>query len=135
MNDIKTALYEVPVASTDFTLEAHTDDKRGPATICYGYRLDGVDYFGGIKFRFPLCTRTRAERCCKVWHIEAYDTLMEVQDSSWVEEMRADTKPSWRDKWEMHHYIIYLDSAGCFEVIADSWSSFQEVVGTPPDSV
>jgi hypothetical protein len=34
----------------------------------------------------------------------------------------------WRDKWEMHHYMIYLDSAGCFEVIAESWQSLTDEV-------
>ena len=67
--------------------------------------------------------RTRTERCCTAWHIEgAYDTLVEVEGSSWVNEIRADTQALWRDKWAMHHYMIYLDSI-CFEVIADSWEA------------
>ncbi len=67
--------------------------------------------------------RKREECCCKVWHIEgAYDTLVEVEDSAWVAEMRADTCEQWRNKWETHHYMIYLDSVGCFEIIAESWS-------------
>ena len=48
------------------------------------------------------------------------DKLTTLTCSSWVEEMRADTQKQWREKWAMHNYMIYLDSAGCFEVIADS---------------
>ncbi len=58
------------------------------------------------------------------WQIEgAYATLVEIEDSPWVVEMRADTSERWRNEWEMHHYTIYLDGAGCFEVIAESWSA------------
>jgi hypothetical protein len=68
--------------------------------------------------------RKRAERCCTAWHIEgAYDTLVEVVDSRWVEEMRVDTAEPFRDKWATHHYMIYLDSVGCFEIIAESWTA------------
>jgi hypothetical protein len=28
--------------------------------------------------------------------------------------------------WEMHHYMLYLDSAGCFEAVAASWSLLPE---------
>jgi len=52
--------------------------------------------------------------------------LVEVEASSWVQEMRADTDKQWRDKWEMHHYMIYLDSVGCFEAIAESWVALPE---------
>ena len=29
----------------------------------------------------------------------------------------------------MHHYMIYLDSAGCFEFIAESWEAIQDEAG------
>jgi hypothetical protein len=76
--------------------------------------------------------RKRAERCCTAWNIEgAYDTLVEVEDSPWVVEMRADTQERWRDHWAMHHYMIYLDGVGCFEVIADSWAALAEEAVCP----
>ncbi|HET6428028.1 MAG TPA: hypothetical protein VFJ30_06450 [Phycisphaerae bacterium] len=123
----KKPIYEVPVPSTDFTMEAMLCGD----TIRFGYRKQKTDYKGGIRFRGILATRTRAERCCKPWHIEqTYDTLAEVEESSWVEEMGADTEERWRDAWEMHHFIIYLDSVGCFELIAESWEAVAEEPGT-----
>lgn len=119
-------LYEIPLPSTDF---------EGDATICgpvlrFQYYRDGKPYWSGIRFNRVLATRTRAERCCTSWHIRgAYDTLVEVEDSQWVDEMRADTAERWRDEWETHHYLIYLDSAGCFEVIAASWEVLPEEQG------
>ena len=124
----KKPLYTVPVPSTQF--------ESGGAYMCdhtirFEYHRSGVLYRNGIGFRAITAARTRAERCCKVWHIEeAYDTLVEVEDSLWVKEIRADTAEQWRDEWETHHYLIYLDSAGCFEVIAASWEVLPEEQGS-----
>lgn len=119
----KNSLYTVPVASTSFTTHAYFDGQA--EAIRFGYWKDGTKYEGGIKFDKVLTVRIRSERCCTAWHIEgAYDVLVEVEGSSWVEELRGDTAAQWRNKWAMHHYMIYLDSAGCFEVIADSWEAF-----------
>ncbi|HEX3436999.1 MAG TPA: hypothetical protein VHT24_09545 [Pseudacidobacterium sp.] len=119
----KKMLYTIPVPSTSFSTETHFDGQGVTPTIRFGYDKDGAKYLGGIKFNKVSAVRTRVERCCTAWHIEsAYDTLIEIEGSLWVEEIRADTAEQWRNKWEVHHYMIYLDSAGCFEVIAESWA-------------
>jgi hypothetical protein len=123
----KKPLYKLPVSSTDFTTEAYFDGKGISPAIRYGYQRDAAVRRAGICFTKVLATRTRAERSCTAWHIDgAYDTLVEVENSSWVEEMRADAQEMWRNKWETHHYMIYLDSVGCFEVIAESWATIPE---------
>jgi hypothetical protein len=117
-------LHTVPVPSTSFTTEAYFDGHGITPSIRFGYEKDGATHQGGIKFKGVMAVRTRAESCCKAWHIEgAYDTLVEIESSPWVDEVRADTQEMWRNKWEMHHYMIYLDSVGCFEVIAESWAA------------
>jgi hypothetical protein len=123
----KKAIYEVAVPSTDFTTEAEFCND----CIRFGYRRQGILYKAGIRFDKILATRTRAERCCTAWHIEgAYDTLAEIEESQWVNEMRCDTSEQWRDRWQMHHYMIYFDSVGCFEIIAESWAAIAEEPGT-----
>jgi hypothetical protein len=93
-----------------------------------------VLYRSGIRFDKISATRTRSERCCNSWHIEgAYDALVEIDESAWLEEIQTDTQEMWRRKWEMHHYMIYLDSAGCFEVIAASWEALPEEAGPWPE--
>ncbi len=125
--DRKKSLYQIPLPSTAF---------EGDANLCnnvlrYQYYRDGVLYRSGIRFNRKPASRTRAERCCTAWHVEgAYDTLVEIEGSAWVEEIRADTQAMWRGKWEMHHYMIYLDSVGCFEAIAESWEVLPEESGT-----
>jgi hypothetical protein len=120
----KRPVYKVPVPSTSFVSEAYFDGQGAFPRIRFGYRKNERDCVGEIIFTKALAVRTRAERCCTAWHIEgAYDTLVEVEDSMWIKEMKRDTAEQWRDKWEMHHYMIYLDSAGCFEIIAESWAA------------
>lgn len=99
--------------------------------IRFSYTREGVECRSGIRFKSVCATRSRAERCCTAWHIEgAYDTLVEVKQSSWVKELLADTDERWRNEWETHHYMIYLDSAGCFEVVAESWETIAEEAGS-----
>jgi hypothetical protein len=124
--DNKAELYHMPEPSTSSV----TDARLCGSILYFDYDREGTAYRSGIRFKHVLATRTRAERCCKAWHIEAYDTLVEVEGSPWVEELRADTAERWRSEWEMHHYMIYLDSAGCFEVIAASWEVLREEVGS-----
>jgi hypothetical protein len=57
-----------------------------------------------------------------------------VEGSEWLEEIQSDTEKIWKNKWKMNHYMIYLDSAGCFEIIAESWAALPEQEGSWPDS-
>lgn len=130
----KTPLYKTPVPSTNFTTKAYFDGQGVSPAIRFAYRVNGHEHLGGIEFSKVPAIRKRAERCCTKWHIEgAYDTLVEVENSPWVQEIRADTQAMWRDKWAMHHYMIYLDSAGCFEVIAESWAALSDPSPDLPD--
>jgi hypothetical protein len=123
----KKLLHGIPVPSTGFTTEAYFDGRGITPSIRFKYAKDGAMFQSGIGFSKVAAVRTRAERCCTAWHVEgAYDTLVEVEGSSWVDEIRADTQEMWRKKWQMHHYLIYLDSLGCFEVIAESWAALPE---------
>jgi hypothetical protein len=122
----KKPLYTVPVPSTDFVTEAAMCGH----VLRFDYNREGTVLRSGIRFNRVSATRTRAERCCTSWHVEgAYDTLVEIEGSPWVEDTRAKTAERWRNEWETHHYLIYLDSAGCFEVIAASWEVLPEEHG------
>jgi hypothetical protein len=119
----KRKLYEVPVPSTGFTEEAFLfgDEVR------FEFKENGATIVAGIRFCWVSAVRRTSERCSTVWQTkDVYDTLVEVVDSPWIEEVKRQTKKWLLDDREYHHYMIYLDSVGCFEFIADSWSSFAE---------
>ena len=127
----KSQLYKIPVPSTSFLTDAALCSWKGPLTLLFEYDRDGATCRSGIRFKRVLATRTRSERCCTEWHIEgAYDTLVEIGSSLWIDELQNDIPVRWKDEQEMHHYMIYLDSAGCFEVIAESWESLPEERGS-----
>jgi len=125
----KTPLYQPPVPSTEFEGDARLFGN----VLRFQYSRDGVAYRGGIRFGGVAASRARAERCCTSWHIKgAYDTLVEIDGSVWSKEIKADTAERWRNHWKMRHFMIYLDSVGCFEIIADSWEALPEEAGRWP---
>lgn len=80
-----------------------------------------------IKFVRIFAIRTRSEICCTTYHIKnAYDKLVEIDDSDWVSEILLDTQESWKNKITPHHYMIYLDSVGCFEVLAQGCEVYKQ---------
>lgn len=128
---IKMPVYEIPMPSTESVTDAMLNVFGAAPVIRFDYYRDGVPNRSGIRFHQALAARTRTERCCTAWHIEgAYDTLVEVEESSWIAELRNDLADRWKDEQEMHHYMIYLDSAGCFEVIAESYEVLPEEEGS-----
>ena len=117
-------LYELPEPST------LDNSDESWSLIQYEYFRDGEWYRSGLKFKHVAAARMRIERAAALWHLEAYNKLVEVEHSDWVEEIRADTEPpQYRHRWQMHHYLIYVRDDGAFEFIADSW----EVL--PPEKV
>ena len=77
----------------------------------------------GVLFIKPRAFRKREEIYCTGWHVkDVYDTVCEIKNSDWVAELRKDAVPEWRDRWVMRHFMIYVDSFGCLEVVAASAS-------------
>lgn len=96
--------------------------------------IEGRKFSQGVLFVKPRAVRTRAEIYCSIWHLtDTYDTVCEVMESDWVAELKNDAVPDWRDRWAMRHFILYVDSFGCIEVVAESVESadgLENSVGT-----
>lgn len=128
---IKNNLYELVEPSTASASDATLQVIGKIAVIRFDYFRDGTSYRSGIKFSGVAATRTHGERCCTVWHIEqCYDVLCEVENSVWAEETRSQVPDRYRDDFNARHFMIYLDSAGSFEILADSFEIAKEEVGT-----
>lgn len=85
------------------------------------YDEAGQSVFTTIQFVRQRAFRKRSEAYCTPWHIEGvYDHISEVFESSWVEELRSAAAPERRDSWRLNHFIVYIDSFGCLEVVAES---------------
>ena len=121
-----------PVAPLFAEPSAYTADSLfiapgGDAELRCTYEREGAMYSGGFRFVRVRAFRYRAEGHCTAWHVDgAYDTLVEVESSAWIDEIRRDS-PLGGHEWKMHHYLIYVDDAGAYEVISESIERIPEV--------
>ena len=130
-------LYTLPEPSTGMYSPAATMSFDGGTLILrydyYRYRNDqllGI-FRSGLRFYGVRAHCHRAEYHCIPWQVkQSYDTLVEFEDSEWVAELKANTPELFRNQWDMQHYMIFLDSSGCYEIVAQSWEALSEEKGT-----
>lgn len=104
---------------------AYTEDvvftaQGGDAELRCTYERQGSMFSGGLRFQRLRAYRFRAEGHCTPWHIEdAYDTLVEVEQSEWVGELLAAEPSETWGQWKIRHFLIYIDGAGAYEIAAE----------------
>ena len=119
----KLKLLELPLASTAVTRGPTLYTDGGELLLSMDFDEDGRKRSACIRFTRQRAFLMRSEIYCTPWHVtETFDTVCEVQGSEWVQELRSAAVPEWRDRWVMRHFMIYLDSFGCLEVVAESVS-------------
>lgn len=117
----KLPLFSLPYASTAAIHEPTLVDQDIGLLLSVVCDDEGREQPTRVLFVKPRAFRKREETYCTGWHIkDVYDTVCEIKDSDWVVELRNDAVPEWRDYWVMRHFMIYVDSFGCLEVIAES---------------
>ena len=118
MNE-KGAIGSIPCPSTEIVGTPVVESVGAALSLSFEFEDDDdVRFASGIDFDGVRAFRKRAESLCSAWHIEdAYDTVVEVNGSEWVSELKADGNAQWRDHFPMRHFMIYLDSFGVLEVV------------------
>jgi len=118
---LKRKILELPFASTAMTRDPTLCDGGPDLLLSMEFDDDGQRRPASLRFVKPRAFRKRQEIYCTAWHVtDTFDTVCEVQGSDWVRELRAASVPEWRDRWVMNHFMIYVDSFGCLEVVAES---------------
>lgn len=120
----KKSLFTIPITSTSLTADAFGEESFDGFLIRLEYREGERSVRAFFKFHGFLALRRRTEICSSVWNIDGcYDTLVEVESSDWLAEIEGSISPRLRSQVArvLKHYMIYLDSVGCFEVIAEGW--------------
>jgi hypothetical protein len=115
------------VPSTSFTTDPTFTHPGGEAELRYEFERGDVAFRAGIRFEKVRAFRFRAESHCTTWHLEgAYDTLVEISPSDWVAELLAAEPSETWGSWEIRHFLIFIDSAGAYEIAAASWAWLPE---------
>ncbi|PIQ43702.1 MAG: hypothetical protein COW05_03235 [Gammaproteobacteria bacterium CG12_big_fil_rev_8_21_14_0_65_46_12] len=126
--------YLLPEPSTSSVSGVRLEFPGGVLKLCFDYDRDGVVYNGGLLFKKVRAHCHTAESHCPAWKIEkAYDHLVQISESKWVEELLKSTAEDQRRSWQLNHYMIYFDSDGCYEIIAESWKALPEKQGSLSD--
>jgi hypothetical protein len=113
-----------PSAFTETAIFTHPG---GDAELRCTYERNGSMYAGGLRFYRVRAYQFRAESHCTLWHIEdAYDTLVEVDQSEWVGDLRAAEPSGIPSGWTIRHFLIYIDGAGAYEVAAEDFEWLPE---------
>jgi hypothetical protein len=123
--------YNLPEPSTSSQSGVQVGLDGGNLNLHFDYDKDGVIYNHGLTFYKVRSYRYTAELHCPDWKIEeSYDNLVMVLDSELVIELEQSTPEDMRNFWHLNHYMIYFDSFGCFEVVAESWDLIPEKKGS-----
>jgi hypothetical protein len=113
----------LPFASTAFVRDPTLRTDGGDLLLSMDFDDEGRKRSTSLRFVKQRALRMRSEIYCTAWHVtDTFDTVCEVQGSDWVQELRAASQAEWRDRWVMRHFMIYVDSFGCLEVVAESAS-------------
>jgi hypothetical protein len=119
--------FELPFVATERIPDGTIFEISGVrACLRFSYHRSEDIFRSGLLFDGVRALRCRASGECTSWHKDPYGQLVEVADSDWVAELEAVPPLS---IWEMHHYMIYLDQDGCYEIIAKSWEVLPELSG------
>jgi len=136
----KHSLFSIPFPSTSVVDEPVYLDRSNLSLLWLtGETDDDRVVRSEILFVRPRALRHRGESYCTPWHIEdAYDTVVEVDDSEWADELGRVALAARKHSFVLRHFMIYLDSFGCLEVLAESvelrnvWSTDEDFRGFDP---
>lgn len=117
----KAKVLELPCPSTAVIGGPTLGTDGGDLLLSMDFDDEGRRRSTCLRFVKQRAFRKRSEIYCTAWHVtDTFDTVCEVQGSDWVQELRSASVPDWRDQWVMRHFMIYVDSFGCLEVVAES---------------
>lgn len=111
-------IWEFPVPST-VAISTKLIYPGGDAWFLFDYYDEGKNdeiFNSGIRFEAVQAYRHSCEKFTASL-MDAYDYLVEIEDSEWIDQLREIDKQI-ADYWNIKHYAIFLDSNGLFEFIA-----------------
>jgi hypothetical protein len=113
---------ELPAPSAAFTTDVLLEQRGSGLALRFQYDDEGVKRGAVLEFEGVRAHRHLAEGVCSAWHVEeAFDTIVDVRGSPWLEELEVVAYERGQPPGELHHFMVYIDGDGCYEVVARSW--------------
>ncbi|MDD3172670.1 MAG: hypothetical protein PHF63_03265 [Herbinix sp.] len=120
-------LWELPFISQELEDGVQFDVYGMDIIISFIYvQKSNIKVRAGIKFDSVLCHMHTSE-CFTKNLFNAYDTLVEIKDSEWLEALKTLNGISFLH-WKPSHYAIYFDSVGLYQFIATGYQILVEEV-------
>jgi hypothetical protein len=117
----KMSLFTLPCPSTALISEPVLSIDGSDLLLAMDFDDEGKKRSATLRFVKQRAFKERGEIYCTGWHVkDSYDTVCEVKESDWVKELLSAAAPDKRDSWIMRHFMIYIDSFGCLEVVSES---------------
>jgi hypothetical protein len=89
-------------------------------TIRYDFETDAGAYeWASLQFEEVIALEFLREELCGPDQLSALDKLLEVLDSPWLRKVHAGRR---LDSDPVHHYRIYFDDYGCYEILSGTFS-------------
>lgn len=96
--------------------------------VRYTYPSHNEDFNpASLIFEYALAYKWTGQPAATPDMLNAYDTVVEVQDSQWLREIKSITRSAPEhlgktspSELNLRHYMVYFDDNGCLEVIAES---------------
>lgn len=114
-------MFSLPFSTAECDEGPLLEHRPGHATLKYDAEgPDGI-VWTALEFSGTVAVRFTPDATCAPWMVEAYTRVCEIEDSEWAAELRSAT----RDGEGMlpasaHHFFVYFDHVGCWEVLADA---------------
>ena len=115
------SIFEIPCCSTDLTYEVSTTYEKSDWILRFAFDREGKGFRSGIRFNSVMAYKYLNAFHCTAWHIDAYDTVVEVSDSDWVRSAYAAMDENQRKNLQkLRHFMIFFDDGGAYEALAQS---------------
>jgi len=127
-----TLLWELPWPSSSLWREPWVEMQNSHARLYLPYESEPGSYeWGMLDFPGAYDFRYLHSFAVAVEQIDAYDRLLQLRNSASAAAVLKDVSRVARHITALHHYRLYLDDTGCFDIIATGWS-YTANVPEPP---
>ncbi|UAJ80886.1 hypothetical protein IT072_07735 [Leifsonia sp. ZF2019] len=117
-------LFELPYGPEEVDGESWLSG-RGRMELRVPLQRDGLGVDAVLSFDWVRAYKYMVEPLCLPFQSQAYNKLVEVENSIWISELIRDRRERNVAHLDLSHFLIYIAEEGCYEFAAETWQ-YQE---------